>query len=89
MALGASPAMVRRVVLRDGMSVVCYGIAAGLVVCLALGRALTRLLFGLSPADPLSFVTAALALMAVALLACYLPARSATRIDPLAALRDQ
>jgi predicted permease len=89
MALGASRAAVLRTVLRDGMALVCYGIAAGLGVCLLMGRALARVLFGLSSADPVSLGAASLALILVALAACYLPARSATQIDPLVALRDQ
>ena len=89
MALGASRAAVLRVVLRDGMALVCYGILAGLAACLLIGRALARTLFGLGSADPVSLGTASLVLMLVALVACYLPARSATQIDPLAALRDQ
>jgi ABC-type antimicrobial peptide transport system permease subunit len=75
--------------LRDGMALVCSGILAGLAACLLIGRALARTLFGLNSADPVSLATASLVLMLVALVACYLPARSATQIDPLAALRDQ
>ena len=89
MALGASRAAVLRVFLRDGMALVCYGILAGLAVCLLIGRALSRTLFGLSAADPMSLVAASLVLILVAMAACYLPARSATKIDPLVALRDQ
>jgi predicted permease len=89
MALGASRAAVLRSVLRDGMALVCYGLVAGLGVCLLLGRALARILFGLSAADPVSLGAASLVLVLVALLACYLPARAATQIDPLVALRDQ
>jgi predicted permease len=89
MALGASRAAVLRVVLREGMALVCYGILAGLAACLLIGRALARTLFGLGSFDPVSLGTASLVLMLVALVACYLPARSATQIDPLAALRDQ
>jgi len=89
MALGASRTAVLRVILRDGMALVCYGIAAGLSVCLVLGRVLSRILFGLSATDPVSLAAASLVLALVALLACYLPARSATQIDPLVALRDE
>jgi predicted permease len=89
MALGASRAAVLRTVLRDGMALVGYGIAAGLCACLLLGRALARLLFGLSSADPISLGAASLVLVLVALAACYVPARTATQIDPLEALRDQ
>lgn len=89
MALGASRAAVLRTVLRDGMALVCYGILAGLAACLLIGRALAGTLFGLSATDPVSLIAASLVLISVALVACYLPARSATQIDPLAALRDQ
>ena len=89
MALGASRSAVLRIVLGDGMALVCYGVGAGLAACLPMGRALSRILFGLSAADPVSLAAASLVLMVVALLACYLPARSATQIDPLEALRDQ
>jgi putative ABC transport system permease protein len=89
MALGASRAAILRLVLADGMVVVCYGIAGGLAACLLIGRMLSRVLFGLSAADPVSIGAASLVLVSVALVACYVPARSATRIDPLAALREQ
>jgi macrolide transport system ATP-binding/permease protein len=89
MALGASRADVLRFVLADGMAVVCYGVAGGLATCLLIGRVLSRLLFGLSAADPVSFSGASLVLISVALLACYVPARSASQIDPLTALREQ
>ena len=89
MALGASRAAILRLVLADGMVVVCYGIAGGLAGCLLIGRMLSRVLFGLSAADPVSIGAASLVLVSVALVACYVPARSATRIDPLAALREQ
>jgi len=56
---------------------------------LLIGRMLSRVLFGLSAADPVSIGAASLVLVSVALVACYVPARSATRIDPLAALREQ
>jgi ABC-type antimicrobial peptide transport system permease subunit len=71
------------------MALVCYGILAGLAICLLIGSALSRTLFGLSAADPVSLGAASLVLMLVAMAACYLPARSATKIEPLAALRDQ
>jgi putative ABC transport system permease protein len=87
-ALGASHPVVLRLILRDGMRVVVSGVAIGLVACLLLGRLLSRVLFGLSSADPLSFMAAGSVLIGVALLACYFPARSATRVDPMVALRD-
>jgi predicted permease len=89
MALGGSRGAVLRAILADGMAAVSYGIAGGLAACLLIGRVLSRVLFGLNASDPVSFGAASLVLISVALLACYLPARSATQIDPLVALRDQ
>ncbi len=89
MALGASRPAVLRTVLWRGMAPVCYGVAAGLCGCLLLGRGLAKILFGLSAADPVSLMGASVLLLSVAWLACYLPARSATQIDPLDALREQ
>lgn len=88
MALGASSAAVLRLIIADGMLLVGCGIAAGLGASLLVGRVLSRMLFGISSTDPISLASAAVALIAVALAACYLPARSATHIDPIAALRD-
>jgi putative ABC transport system permease protein len=88
MALGAGQENVLRLILKQGMSVVAAGIAIGLVVSLAVARLLARMLFGVSAADPLSLAAAAAVLLAVALAACWLPARSASRVDPLAALRQ-
>jgi putative ABC transport system permease protein len=70
------------------MTVVCYGILVGLGVAFLTGRALSKMLFGISSADPISLAVASAILLLVALLACYLPARSATRIDPMTALRE-
>lgn len=88
MALGAMPGTVLRVVIRDGMRLVGLGIALGLAASLVLGRGLSHMLFGISPADPASLASACGALMLVGLAACYLPARAATRIDPMKALRQ-
>jgi predicted permease len=88
MALGATRASVLRLVLGEGMSLVIAGVLIGLVAALALGRLLSTMLFGVDASDPLSVGSAALMLSAVALLACYLPARWATRVDPLEALRE-
>jgi predicted permease len=87
-ALGASRPALLRLVLRDGMSVVLCGIAVGLGTALFAGRALSKILYGVSAADPVSLAAASSTLLAVALLACYLPAQSATRVDPMSALRD-
>ncbi len=88
MALGAEPAGVRALVLRRGLTPVLVGLALGLAAALALSRVLSSLLYQVSPADPLIFATAPLALFLAALAACYLPARRAARIDPMSALRE-
>ncbi len=88
MALGATRASVLRLVLGEGMSLVIAGVVIGLVAALAVGRLLSAMLFGVGASDPLSVAAAALILSAVALLACYLPAHWATRVDPLEALRE-
>ncbi|PYM11134.1 MAG: hypothetical protein DME18_14760 [Verrucomicrobia bacterium] len=86
-ALGAQRSDVLGLVLRQGMKLVGLGILAGIGGALALTRTLRSLLFGISPDDPLTFALISLLLAAVALLACYLPARRATKIDPMEALR--
>jgi ABC-type antimicrobial peptide transport system permease subunit len=88
MASGASQPTVLRLVLKQGMSLVLMGMAVGFVAALVVGRALSAILFGVGPSDPISLAAAALVLGGVALVACYLPARWATRVDPLAALRQ-
>ncbi|HLJ46459.1 MAG TPA: ABC transporter permease [Bryobacteraceae bacterium] len=88
MALGAAQRSVLVLVLRSGMTLVLTGLLVGFVVALAMGRLLTRMLFGVSATDPISMISAAAVLMVVALMACYLPARSASRVDPIAALRS-
>jgi putative ABC transport system permease protein len=88
MALGATRSSVLRLVLGQGMSLVAVGVVLGLAGALAAGRLLSSMLFGLGATDPLSFAGAALVLCVVSLAACYLPARAATRVDPLGALRE-
>ncbi|HKE35724.1 MAG TPA: ABC transporter permease [Candidatus Acidoferrum sp.] len=88
MALGADQGNVSLLVLRQGMTVVGSGVVAGMVLSLLLGRVLSRFLYGVSGSDPLSLGGASFALLAVAFVACYLPARSASRVDPLVALRE-
>jgi putative ABC transport system permease protein len=87
MALGARPADVLRLVVRQGMAPAVAGVAVGLVGALAGARVLRSLLFGVSAADPLTIVVVTLFLAAVALTASYLPARRATRVAPTEALR--
>jgi putative ABC transport system permease protein len=87
MALGAQPHQVLRLVLRQGMLLALVGAGVGIVVALPVARLASGLLYGVSAADPLTYAGITLLLMGVALLACYLPARRATRIDPLVALR--
>jgi putative ABC transport system permease protein len=86
-ALGATPELLRRGVLRQAFGMASAGAAAGLVVALAVSRLLSSLLFEVSPTDPTSIAGALLVLLAVALIAAYIPAHRATRIDPVEALR--
>jgi len=87
MALGARPDALRNMVLRQGMRLAVIGVAIGIGAALGLAHLVASLLFGVQPRDPLVFVAVPVLLSAVALLACYLPARRATRINPLEALR--
>jgi predicted permease len=87
MALGARAADVRRMVLLEGLGPVAAGLAVGFAAALFAGRVMSGLLFGVSAADPLTFGSVAGVLLAAALAACLVPARRATRIDPLEALR--
>jgi putative ABC transport system permease protein len=87
-ALGASPGNVRRMILGQGLSTTAAGAAAGLLGALALTRTLESLLFGVTPTDPLTFAVVIAVLAGVAALACDVPARRATRADPVEALRQ-
>lgn len=87
MALGAAAADVRSMVLRQGMMPVLCGLAAGVAASLAAGRVLASMLFQVTPRDPLTMLVVPALLAVVALAACIVPARSATRIDPAIALR--
>jgi putative ABC transport system permease protein len=86
-ALGANHQDVLRMILSEGLKVVMAGILVGVIGALALMRLLSSMLFGIGTADPLTFGGVALLLTAVALVACYVPARRAMRLDPLVALR--
>jgi putative ABC transport system permease protein len=88
-ALGATPAQVLRLVMLRGMRVILFGLFAGIAGALALSRLLSSSLYGVKNTDPVTYSLAALVLVMVALLACYVPARRATRVDPLVALRQE
>jgi predicted permease len=87
MALGAQPGQVLSLVIKHGMKLVGFGVLIGLVIALGLARLLSSQLFGVSAFEPITFAVMALALLLVALLACFIPARRATLVDPVVALR--
>ena len=89
MALGARAVDVLRMVLKNGLTLVLAGIAIGVAGALALTRFLTTLLYGVTPTDALTFVVVSVVLLAVALIACLAPARRATKVNPLEALRNE
>ena len=88
-ALGASRASIFHVIASEGLRVIVGGVAIGLGSALVLTRYLEGLLFGITPGDPRTFVTVALLFFAVAGVACSIPARRATRIDPMVVLRHE
>jgi ABC-type antimicrobial peptide transport system permease subunit len=87
MALGAERFHVLRMILRDGARMTLLGIGIGVVAALGLTQLMSKMLFGVKATDPLTFIMVALTLCAVALLACYVPARRAMKVDPMVALR--
>ena len=89
MALGAQRSSIVRLVVRHGLELTAAGIVAGLIGAAALTRVMANLLFGVSATDLVTFSSVPLLLAAIALLASYLPARRATRVDPVVALREE
>jgi len=89
LALGAQRLDVLRMVLRDGVGMTLVGVAIGLIGALGLTRLMASMLFGVKPTDPITFAGVALLLSAIALLACYVPARRAMKVDPIEALRHE
>ena len=89
LALGAESGSILRMVLREGLGLAIAGAAVGLVGALVVSHLMAGLLYGVQPTDPLTFAGVALLLVGVALVACYIPARQALRVDPLVALRHE
>lgn len=87
MALGATSCDILKLASRQGVRVIFFGVIVGLLAAWGLAHAMTNLLFGISATDPITFLSVAILLALVALLACYLPARRAARVDPMVALR--
>jgi len=87
MALGAERSDVFKLVIKKGLLLIVVGLVIGVAGALALTRVLRSLLYGVTVTDPVTFVGVSLLLMVVGLVACYIPARRATKIDPMSALR--
>jgi len=88
-ALGAAPRAATRLVLRQGLLLAALGVGVGLVLATAVGAALRGVLYGISPTDPWALAGAAVAVLFVAALASWLPARRAAKVDPMVALRTE
>jgi ABC-type antimicrobial peptide transport system permease subunit len=89
MALGATPGGILGLIVRQGMGLALLGVGLGLAGAVAVTRFMSTLLFGVRPTDPLTFGSIALILTVIALLASYLPARRAARVDPMVSLRTE
>jgi ABC-type antimicrobial peptide transport system permease subunit len=89
MAVGAQRGDILRLILRDGLRLALAGVGLGLVVALLLAAGLKTYLFGIGPADPLTLTGMVTVVLAVTLATCWIPARRATRVDPLTALRNE
>jgi len=89
MALGAESGDILRLIIRKGMALTLIGVGIGSALSLATTRLLSRILFGVSAADPLTFIAVPLLLTTVAVFACWIPARRATKVDPMIALRRE
>jgi putative ABC transport system permease protein len=89
MALGAHRKDIFALIMRQGALQIAFAAAIGLLLSLGTGRVLSQILYGVSPSDQFSLITSTLLLACAALLACFLPARRATRVDPITALRTE
>jgi ABC-type antimicrobial peptide transport system permease subunit len=89
MALGAQRSDVLQMVLSEGAKMALVGVVAGVAIPLGLTRLMSRVLYGVTEQDPLTFASVAILLSVVALAACYIPARRAVRVDPMMALRHE
>ncbi len=89
MALGAKRTSIFKLILNQGLTLGVFGVAAGLVICVAVTRLLASLLFGVSPTDPSTLAGFSVLLIAVVAAACIVPARKATRVNPIVALSQE
>jgi ABC-type antimicrobial peptide transport system permease subunit len=87
MALGAQARDVMRMIMGNGLKLALAGVGLGVGAAFALTRLMASLLYGVTASDPVTFIATSLLLTAIALLACYIPGRRATRVDPITALR--